>query len=55
MSAGGFYVNSAVDPTEDDIRRIYAENLPRLVDVKSKYDPTNFFRLNANIKPTSAT
>ena len=55
MSAGGFYVNSAVDPTDDDIRRIYADNLPRLVDVKSKYDPTNFFRLNANIKPTSAT
>ncbi len=55
MSAGGFYVNSAIDPTDDDIRRIYAENLPRLVDVKSKYDPTNFFRLNANIKPTSAT
>ncbi len=55
MSAGGFYVNSAVTSTETDLRRIYADNLNRLVEIKNKYDPTNFLRLNINIKPTSAT
>jgi hypothetical protein len=26
----------------------------RLVALKNKHDPTNFFRLNANIPPTSS-
>lgn len=55
MSSGGFYVNLAFSPTEDEIRDAYAENYPRLVEVKNKYDPSNFMRLNVNIKPTSAT
>jgi len=25
------------------------QSLPQLVELKKKYDPTNFFRLNANI------
>jgi FAD/FMN-containing dehydrogenase len=25
----------------------------RMVALKNKYDPTNFFRLNQNIKPTA--
>ena len=29
-----------------------AEKYQRLVTLKNKYDPTNFFRLNQNIKPT---
>jgi hypothetical protein len=27
-------------------------NYDRLVALKNKYDPTNFFRLNHNIKPS---
>ncbi|MGE5443835.1 MAG: BBE domain-containing protein [Ignavibacteriales bacterium] len=27
--------------------------ISRLVALKNKYDPTNFFRLNQNIKPTA--
>jgi len=27
-------------------------NYERLVEIKNKYDPTNLFRLNANIKPS---
>lgn len=47
----GFYTNL----NEDDEKKTwgnYGENYPRLVEVKNKYDPTNLFRLNANIKPT---
>ena len=31
----------------------YQGNYERLVKVKNKYDPTNLFRLNANVKPTA--
>ena len=47
----GFYTN----PNDDDEKKTwgnYGENFPRLVELKNKYDPTNFFRLNANIRPT---
>jgi FAD/FMN-containing dehydrogenase len=37
---------------DDTIRAAFGENYRRLVEVKNKYDPTNFFRLNQNIKPT---
>jgi hypothetical protein len=29
----------------------YQGNLGRLREVKKKYDPTNLFRLNANVQP----
>ena len=31
----------------------YGKNYERLVEVKSKYDPANLFRLNANIEPST--
>jgi FAD/FMN-containing dehydrogenase len=50
----GFYVNDA-DPnaTAETLNANYLGNYPRLVAVKNKYDPTNLFRLNANVKPTA--
>jgi hypothetical protein len=33
-------------------REAYGCNYDRLVALKNKYDPTNFFRMNHNIKPT---
>jgi FAD/FMN-containing dehydrogenase len=33
------------------VRDVYGENFDRLVKLKSKYDPDNFFRMNQNIKP----
>ena len=48
----GFYVNLlAQDEADRRIRGTYGDNYPRLVALKKRYDPTNLFRLNANIKP----
>lgn len=43
------YVNDLGDEGEERVRSAYGENYPRLVALKAKYDPTNFFRLNQNI------
>ena len=46
------YVNDLGDEGDERIRNAYGENYERLVELKNKYDPTNFFRLNQNIKPS---
>jgi FAD/FMN-containing dehydrogenase len=48
------YVNDLGDEDEQRIREAYGVNYERLVEIKTKYDPTNFFRLNQNIVPRSA-
>ncbi len=52
-SAGAAYVNFLMDEGEDRIRATYGSNYKRLVAVKSKYDPTNLFHMNQNIRPTT--
>jgi FAD/FMN-containing dehydrogenase len=52
---GGGYVNFMMEEGEDRIRATYGSNYERLVAIKNKYDPDNFFRVNQNIKPTSKT
>jgi FAD/FMN-containing dehydrogenase len=37
---------------EQRVQQAYGTNYAKLVALKNKYDPTNFFRVNANIKPT---
>lgn len=47
----GFYVNDlAREATSKDINENWRGNYPRLVAAKKKYDPTNLFRLNANVQ-----
>ena len=52
-SAGGVYVNFLSNEGEERVKAAYDRpTYERLVALKNKYDPTNFFRLNQNIKPT---
>jgi FAD/FMN-containing dehydrogenase len=50
-SAGGSYVNMAMDEGGNQVRASYRDNYDRLKEVKAKYDPTNLFRMNQNIPP----
>ena len=50
--ADAVYVNYLGDEGEDRVRDAYPEaKYERLVALKTKYDPTNLFRMNQNIKP----
>ncbi len=51
-SEAGAYVNFMMDEGVDRIRATYRDNLERLVQVKDRYDPTNVFHVNQNIRPT---
>ena len=52
FATGGVYVNFM---PEDETQRVqkgaYSKNYERLAKIKGKYDPTNLFRMNQNIKP----
>jgi FAD/FMN-containing dehydrogenase len=55
FTTGSGYVNQIGLETDEGSERIkaaYGANYERLVAVKNKYDPTNLFRHNQNIKPT---
>ncbi len=52
FSMEGEYVNNFGEEGEDRVRAAYGGNYERLVALKNKYDPANFFRLNANITPS---
>jgi hypothetical protein len=45
------YVNYLEDDVTDPAVVVYGPNLPRLREIKRKYDPGNFFRHNVNILP----
>jgi hypothetical protein len=50
----GVYLNFTSDVGEERVRNSYGpEKYARLVELKDKYDPTNMFHLNQNIKPST--
>jgi hypothetical protein len=53
FSPGGFYINFESETPVDGLRTVFGEQkFRRLQQLKDKYDPCNFFRLNQNIPPT---
>jgi len=52
FSTGGTYINfQTADEGEERILAAYGQNYGRLVEVKTKWDPENLFRMNKNIVP----
>jgi hypothetical protein len=47
----GYYTVDTADESREVRHANYQGNFPRLLELKKKYDPTNLFRLNANIDP----
>jgi FAD binding domain/Berberine and berberine like len=41
------------DEATDRTKDAYGDNYARLAEIKKKYDPANFFRLNLNVKPAA--
>jgi hypothetical protein len=51
----GFYANTNLEEMSSNrVRDAYGGNYDRLLSLKRKYDPSNLFRLNANIDPKGA-
>ena len=51
FSGGRVCSNFVSTKGELTAKRVYGSNYPRLVQLKRKYDPENFFHLNQNILP----
>jgi FAD/FMN-containing dehydrogenase len=48
----GAYPNFMMDDEgEERIKASFGDNYPRLAALKKKFDPTNLFRINQNIRP----
>jgi hypothetical protein len=52
-SAGGAYVNFMMEEGQERVKASFRDNYDRLATIKKKYDPSNFFRVNQNIKPAA--
>ena len=52
-SMGGAYVNFMMDEGQERVRATYRGNYDRLAQIKAKYDPTNLFHVNQNIRPAA--
>ena len=54
FNPGGAYVNFMMDDEgEARVQASYGDNYPRLAGLKAKYDPTNLFHVNQNIRPAN--
>lgn len=48
------YANYQSSAGKGTAQAVFGSNLSRLVTLKNKYDPTNFFRRNSNVEPRTA-
>ena len=53
--APAVYVNYLGEQAEEEVRAAYGKKYERLVALKDKHDPNNFFCMNQNIKPSART
>jgi FAD/FMN-containing dehydrogenase len=53
MGAGRYMNYFGDDELGDAVAAAYGPNYPRLQQIKAKYDPGNFFRMNQNIRPAT--
>ena len=53
FATGGAYVNFMTQEEGERVRAAYGSNFDRLVELKNKYDPSNMFRINQNIRPST--
>ena len=51
FASNGAYINFMTEEETDRIASAYGPTYKRLAELKKRYDPTNFFRMNQNIKP----
>jgi FAD/FMN-containing dehydrogenase len=51
FAAEGVYVNMLAEDERDRLEAAYGENYERLVRLKARWDPDNFFHANHNIRP----
>jgi FAD/FMN-containing dehydrogenase len=51
FASAGAYINFLTQEEADRIAFAYGGTYQRLVEIKKKYDPSNLFRMNQNIKP----
>jgi FAD/FMN-containing dehydrogenase len=52
-ATGGVYVNFLGADEQDRVRAAYGSNYKRLAALKAKYDPSNVFQVNLNVKPSA--
>ena len=52
-SLGGAYVNFMMEEGQERVKASFRDNYDRLATIKKRYDPTNFFRVNQNIRPAA--
>jgi FAD/FMN-containing dehydrogenase len=51
-ATGGVYVNFLTAEEGERVRAAFGPNYNRMVELKTRFDPTNLFRMNQNVPPS---
>jgi FAD/FMN-containing dehydrogenase len=53
FASGGYLLNFLAEEPAETVRAAFGASYPRLAELKKKYDPTNFFSINLNVRPAA--